>query len=133
MSYMMYRQQQRSKKPGYLSDSAPVLYETLFASTIANSNWRKQNSTSQTVIEKWTWSETSCVEKSASLPAVLIVLYCICGFIYRGRIHRRYLLPLAPEPLMNSLTFLYLSTLIDKLRRYSIPREALAGCASPEG
>ncbi|KAK4210392.1 hypothetical protein QBC37DRAFT_35460 [Rhypophila decipiens] len=124
MSYIIHRQGQRNKMPGYyLSDSAPASYETLFALTIANSNWLKQNITAQTVIQKWTWSETFYVQWSALLPAILIVLYCICGFLYMGKVHRRSLLPLAPEPLMNSLAFLYQSTLVDKLEGIESPEK----------
>ncbi|KAK1836348.1 hypothetical protein QBC39DRAFT_429959 [Podospora conica] len=98
-------------------------YGTLFANTLAESTWLRRNSTTSVVLEHWQWGQVFRVRKFILFLVIVLVCFYLVGMAYLGIRRKEYLFPIAPEPLENSLFFLYQSTIVDMLEAIPHPEE----------
>ena len=99
------------------------IYGILFASTAVETDWLFAPQDTTTNITVLRWIEEFRVRKAVLYSFVALSAVLMAGVVCLGFVPRRYLFPLAPELLENSLAFLYQSSIIDTLTQIEHPEE----------
>ncbi|KAF2787901.1 hypothetical protein K505DRAFT_395886 [Melanomma pulvis-pyrius CBS 109.77] len=100
---------------------ASMLYSKVFAFFVAHNDWCRLNVTTAIQVDKMQWSELWRVRKIMLILTLILISFF--GFVgaYLSRKRREYLFPIAPEPLENSLFFLYQSGIIKRMETIRHP------------
>lgn len=99
------------------------VYSTIFAVFVAERDWLRRYVTSTVEVSEMQWTEVFRVRKAVLSILLVLLVYFAASAVRLGKIRKEYRFPIAPEPLENSLFFLYQSSLLGELKSIPSPEQ----------
>lgn len=107
-----------------LEDPVSSVYSTLFAHTVAHSEWLRRNTVHETEVNHMQWQQAFVMRKWALFLFIGVVSYLASiAAPLALKVQQKYVFPLVPEKLENSLFLLYQSTILDILKQIQHPEK----------